>query len=187
MLINYTWTDFIKLALLLAVPYYAYVLIRYYRQDIMDWFSGRNKASSSAAGTKVVEEDEDEADLVDDVFTVSHYDNPKVSTTVERPVLQKEEVPAVSSVDLEESGPALAPKETESFLVPLGADIHRPNEQSVDSLVDTASRIAQREDGSVYAEDTEDQEATTLANIINAQQGKGAGRPAALADFKFNR
>jgi len=48
---QYSWWDFIKVVLALAIPYYAYVLWTYYREDIRERIGNRGQSKDAGGRT----------------------------------------------------------------------------------------------------------------------------------------
>ena len=174
---QYSWGDFIKFVVALAIPYYAFVAWKYYREDIRDWISnrGQNKTPEPA-----VEEEEDEDDSA--LFPVNHYDSlQSVSSpnqvTTEAKLKPGEWLPPVESKvpdqpsnlpfpaaeplqqDVEIQGPAVTDQTDEHFGVPVLIEVDNPQELSLDVIISAAGRIAPDEKGVLEAVDASDDQA----------------------------
>jgi hypothetical protein len=68
---QYSWWDFIKFVLALIVPYYAYVLIKYYREDIREWIS--NRGHTDLAPALVAQQEEEEPQRSSSLYMVNDY------------------------------------------------------------------------------------------------------------------
>lgn len=195
---QYSWWDFIKVVLVLAIPYYAYVLWTYYREDIREWISNRGRSQDANPPTPVtIEEQEDETEST--LFVVNDYTDsqpptsensrqstrhqsaewlpePAVSTSTSPvPVINPPEPEAVQL-----QGPAVA-DETETVGFALLMQSENAEEQSVEDLGAVAQRLTNTGNGLLKPKDVSDQPAARLADIINQQ------RTNPLNDVAFNR
>lgn len=187
---QYSWWDFIKVALLVLAVYYAYVLWVYYRQDIREWIRNRGEKPDAKPVSAESEEEEDNSSL----YGVRHY--APESVPPQTTDLNEHEVDSVNQnlADSERNGthePDLngialnqeqAIGEETDFSIPILAEIEQPTEESLEKLMDAAQRVQVDDQGQLTPNDPLDQSATTLAEVINQQRNS-----AALADIKFNR
>jgi|GEM_PF-4761792 len=198
---QYSWWDFFKVVITLAIPYYGYVAWKYYREDIRELISNRGQRSTPQPA--VEEEDEDDESL----FAVSHYESvpstpkaPSASATHEPKLKPGQWLPEVAEttspvitasrpigdesaaepVDLQ--GPAVAESAVEGFSLPLGLQTENPQELSLELVIDAAGRISPNDEGIYAAVVVNDEPAQRVATVINNQQGR-----AVFADFPFNR
>lgn len=203
---QYSWWDFAKFVLALAIPYYAYVLIKYYREDIREWISNRGQKDPASAVQQADEEEEEEPSSR---FSVNDYSAEPLQATdqptsaewlpspvVTQPVATKAEViqPEVTAEqpaqandqpdqeeydDYELQGPDVD-DQPEHFGMPVLIQTESLQEQSIDEVRSAAERLAKDEEGRVTPVDAEDKPAARIADIINHQQGH-------LDNFAFNR
>jgi hypothetical protein len=137
---QYSWWDFVKFVLALAVPYYAYVLIKYYREDIREWISNRGHTDLTPA-TVAQQEEEDEPSP--SRFMVNDYsDQPQPTASQHQPAQAlsssskaQAEQPArfIDEEDLDEfelQGPDVD-DQPEHFGVPLLIQTENLQEQSI--------------------------------------------------------
>jgi hypothetical protein len=182
---QYSWWDFIKFVLVLAVPYYAFVLWKYYREDIREWISNRGQAPV-ATTPEALEEDEDEPQDTG-LYTVQTYADPafgsiadsKQMTQPPKPV-QKQQIVSNESavvntserpdVDLSE-GVVIEQEPENTFGLALTAEVVRPAERSLASVISAANRLSADEHGALCANDPADAEASEVAGLINEQKG----------------
>lgn len=196
---QYSWWDFIKVVLALAIPYYAYVLWTYYREDIREWISNRG-SSQDAGGPTLVETEEDETES--SLFVVNdHRDLPPSMANNSQPPTRQQPAewltepakasnpaPATSVTPPQEQepqvmqlqGPAVN-EETETMGFALLMQSEHVEEQSVDELRTIAERLSQTEEGLMKPDVISDRPAARLADIINQQ------RTNPLNDVAFNR
>jgi hypothetical protein len=192
MLSQYTWWDFIKFVLLLAVPYYLYVLWVYYREDVRDWLSNRGGDRSVPA------ESEDDEDLSGTFFTVKDYSveqkveaDDSLATPRVRKDMQDESrmdgsapesipLPEKPDQDIELRGPEIK-QQPDVFAIPLFMPSDNTEEQSIEDIRKAVERTSVDETGNRTAKDKKDKPAVRIADIINQQ------RADPLADFAFNR
>ena len=186
---QYSWWDFINVALFALAVYYAYVLWVYYRQDIREWIRNRGERPDTKPVSAETEEEEDNSSL----YGVRHYAPESVPQPTD---LNDHEADFVNQnqADFERDGtpePDLngialnqeqAVGEETGFSIPILAETERPTEESLDKLMDAAQRVLVDDQGQLIPNDPSDQSAATLAEVINQQRNS-----AALADIKFNR
>jgi len=190
---QYSWWDFIKFVLILAVPYYAFVLWKYYREDIRELINNRGKASPDAL-TQTPDDDEDED--VDDtgLYAVKTYADPAPSLTqakqpansVKQEAVSKEPVaeysPETHDVDLPD-GVVVNEESGGTFDVGLATEVVRPAERSLAEVLNAARRVTADERGALTANDPNDAEAAEVATTINKQNGFDS----LLSGVSFNR
>ncbi len=75
---QYSWWDFAKFVMVLAIPYYAYVIIKYYREDIREWISNRGQKDPASVAQQADEEEEEEPSSR---FRVNDYSDEPHQTT----------------------------------------------------------------------------------------------------------
>ena len=196
---QYSWWDFVKVVLALAIPYYAYVLWTYYREDIREGISNRG-SSQDAGGPTLVETEEDDTDS--SLFAVNDHRDlpPSMAKNPQPPTRQQpaewltetekasDPVPATSVTPSQEQepqvmqlqGPAVN-EEPETIGFALLMQSEHVEEQSVDELRTIAERLSQTEEGLMKPDMSSDRPAARLADIINQQ------RTNPLNDVAFNR
>ena len=192
MLSQYTWWDFIKFVLLLAVPYYLYVLWVYYREDVRDWLSTRG-----GDGSKPTVPD-DEEDAPGTFFTVKDYsdsqgkessdawEEPKVNEERHIDTPTDESVPRgipaseKTDIEIELQGPEIR-QQPDVFSLPLYMQADNAEEQSIEDIRKAVERTSVDESGNRKAKNEGDKPAVRIADVINQQ------RADPLADFTFNR
>lgn len=195
MLSQYSWGDLIKVVLVALIIYYAYVLIKYYREDIREWISNRGSKPDTQPST----EESEEADH-SELYAVNHYEpdhkeqvepastreaTRQPDTTSQGSSYQAAGSPVSTTTPAQEpdlKGIALDQDEPSEFNVPILAEVERPTEQSVDELISAAQRLQANEEGTLVPNDPADVVAANLAEVINQQQNR-----AALAGISFNR
>lgn len=194
---QYSWWDFAKFCLALAIPYYAYVLWVYYRQDIREWLSSRGRNDSVALAT-ATQDDEDETS---DLYSVNHYQPAPAKPAAEIPTTpaiatpdpSSQETPyqaqqstdregEVAQSDPDLNGVVLDEEETPAYFVPILAEADRPEELSLAEVMKAAGRVESNEEGVLSPIDPADGEAANIAEVINQQQAKKA-----LSGIAFNR
>jgi hypothetical protein len=181
MLSQYSWGDFFKFILVLAIPYYAYVIIKYYREDIREWLSNRGQSPAPVASDSTSDDDDQP------LFATTSYAAPVHAAT---PATSVVAAPSVSEPRPQSAqfgaGPVITQDDEDDdisgFDLSSVGEITRPGEQSLTEVVKTANRLVVDDQGAVTPADQEDQAAVKLANVINQQRGK-----AALTGFNFNR
>ena len=193
---QYSWWDFAKFVLALAIPYYAYVIIKYYREDIREWISNRGQKDPASVAQQVDEEEEEEPSSR---FSVNDYSDEPYQTTYQptsaewlpspaatQPVATAEQpVQANDQPDREEydeyelQGPDVD-DQPEHFGMPVLIQTESLQEQSIDEIRSAAERLTKDEEGRVTPVNAEDKPAARIADIINQQQGH-------LDNFAFNR
>lgn len=193
MLSQYSWWDFAKFCLALLIPYYAFVIIKYYREDIRDWISNRGQREQPATS---VDEEEDE-EVPSFLVTTDYRDQPAppVAPSAVHSSAVNQSYPASAPagrqplpVDVQAdqaepdmSGPGVDDQDEASFTMPILMEADNADEQSVDEFISAAQRVARDQSGVVTPVDTADKPAARIADIINSQQGNP------LADYAFNR
>lgn len=194
---QYSWWDFAKFCLALAIPYYAYVLWVYYRQDIREWLSSRGRNDSVALAT-ATQDDEDETS---DLYSVNHYQPAPAKPAAEIPTKpaiatpdpSSQETPyqaqqstdregEVAQSDPDLNGVVLDEEETPAYFVTILAEADRPEELSLAEVMKAAGRVESNEEGVLSPIDPADGEAANIAEVINQQQAKKA-----LSGIAFNR
>lgn len=65
---QYSWWDFAKFCLALAIPYYAYVIWTYYRHDIREWIANRGTKETTTLPAEEADAENDDA-----MYSVSNY------------------------------------------------------------------------------------------------------------------
>ncbi len=191
---QYSWWDFAKFVLALAIPYYAYVLIKYYREDIREWISNRGQ-KDLASGAQQAEEEEEEPSSrfrVNDYSDEPHQpaNQPKSAewlpsppaATAEQPVQANDQADQPGQDEYDEyelQGPDVD-DQPEHFSMPVLIHAESLQEQSIDEIRSAADRLTKDEEGKVIPVNAEDKPAARIADIINQQQGH-------LDSFAFNR
>ena len=198
---QYSWWDFTKFVLALAIPYYAYVIIKYYREDIREWISNRGQKDPASVAQQTDEEEEEEPSSrfsVNDYSDEPHHttDQPKSAEWLPSPAITQPEViqPEVTAEqpaqandqpdheeydEYELQGPDVD-DQPEHFGMPVLIQTESLQEQSIDEVRSAAGRLAKDEEGRVTPVNAEDKPAARIAEIINQQQGH-------LDNFAFNR
>lgn len=192
MLSQYSWWDFIKFVLALAIPYYAYVLWVYYREDIRDWWRNRSQPDSSPQ----IQEAEAEESL-DPLFSVNDYSNsselPSSTDRLDQDTGVGEEepedlLPATdhqgedrSQQEVELDGPDLGQQPQELFGLPIVMASENLQEMTIGAIRSATERIAAGKDGRMKPAKKGDIPAARIADIINQQRGNP------LDDIAFNR
>lgn len=186
MLSQYSWGDLIKVVLVALIIYYAYVLIKYYREDIREWISNRGNKPETQPST-VESEEADHSEL----YAVSHYapvtgnqsEPAPVPNVIPEPELSSQgrtyqaPSPTVSMGQGPEpdlNGIALDEDEPSEFSMPILAEVERPTEQSVAELISAAQRLQANDEGVLIPDDPTDVVAANLAEVINQQQNHSA-------------
>ncbi|WP_018619768.1 hypothetical protein [Spirosoma luteum] len=188
---QYSWWDFAKIVLVLAIPYYAYVLIRYYREDIREWISNRGQKDPV---TEAQQADEEEEEPSFSRFSVNDYSDEPYQTTDQpksaewlpsppeatQPEARTEQpVPVYDQDEYELQGPDVD-DQPEHLGVPVLIQTENLQEQSIDEIRSAAERLTKDGEGRVTPVNAEDKPAARIADIINQQQGH-------LDSFAFNR
>ena len=194
---QYTWGDFFKFLLAILIPYYAFVIWKYYRHDIREWISSRGQSAVPSPALAVNEEDDDTSDL----YSVSHYapDSPQPESPVSKastnptpdPVPQGS--PYQAQQPLNQSGESSAPEpdltgmaldedDAPDFHVTIPVETQQLEERSLADIMKAAHRVTADEEGVLSPIDSTDAEAVNLADVINQQQAKKA-----LSGISFNR
>jgi hypothetical protein len=178
MLSQYSWGDFFKFILVLAIPYYAYVIIKYYREDIREWLSNRGQSPAPVSSDSTSDDDDQPLFATTSYAASAHAPAAETSMVAAPPLSETQPQSAQFS-----AGPVITQDDDISGFDLSGVgEITRPGEQSLTEVVETANRLVVDDQGAVTPADQEDQAAVKLANIINQQRGK-----AALTGFNFNR
>ena len=172
MLSQYSWGDLIKVVLVALIIYYAYVLIKYYREDIREWISNRGNKPETQPST-------DESEEVDhsELYAVSHYAPVTSNQSELAPAPKLTPSPIVSTSQTPEpdlNGIALDEDKPSEFSMPILADVERPAEQSVAELISAAQRLQANDEGVLIPDDPTDVVAANLAEVINQQQNHSA-------------
>lgn len=194
---QYTWGDFFTFILALAIPYYAFVIWKYYRQDIREWILSRGRNDAVSPATATSEEDDDASDL----YSVSHYASdlpqrePVISKTTAAPA--PDPVPQGSPYQAQQptnqpgntsasepdlAGMALDEDDSPDFHVPILIEADQLEERSLADVIKAAQRVTTDEAGVLSPVDSTDVEASNLADVVNQQQAKKA-----LSGISFNR
>lgn len=196
---QYSWWDFIKFVLVLAVPYYAYVLIKYYREDIREWISNRGRPTPAPANEQLEEEE------LSSRFVVNDYSTDKTTPSTSGQSHQRVQpaewiAPPATSVgstsasqdsqyqaeivleqeDVELQGPEVN-EEKNLFGLPILIQAENPDELSIDEVRSAAERLTADEQGRVSPLDNDDKQAARIADVINQQKENP------LDAFAFNR
>jgi len=183
MLSQYSWGDLFKVVLVALIIYYAYVLIKYYREDIREWISNRGNKPDSQSSI-----DEPEVTDHSSLYAVNQY------TPVNSGQPAPAAAPAASGSETSSLGRAyqvpepdlkgviLDQDEPTEFSFPIQAEAVRPAEQSVSELISAAQRVQANDEGALIPNDPNDKAAATLAEVINRQQNRSA-----LAGISFKR
>lgn len=195
---QYSWWDFIKFVLVLAVPYYAFVLWKYYREDIREWISNRGHAQPPATAPEINDDEESDSSI----FTRTDYLKTDEQTTsvpvASRQPQPAEWLPAPSAVtqhsssrpdtdadeldpqEVELKGPELDNNAEVVFGLPVLQLGDNAGEESVDELRNAAGRLATDEQGNLTPRDAQDKPAARIAEIINQQTNP-------FDNYAFNR
>lgn len=194
---QYSWWDFIKFVLILAVPYYAFVLWKYYREDIRELINNRGKAAPEELSKA---SDDDEKEEVDEtgLYAVKTYSDPAPVSPVETKRVDKPATPAPKEVEKQEpvaeyssedhdvdlpDGYIVNEESGGTFNVPLVTEVVRPAERSLADVLNAARRVTADERGALTANDPNDADATEVATTINKQNGFDS----LLSGVSFNR
>ncbi|GAB4039291.1 hypothetical protein [Spirosoma gilvum] len=189
MLSQYSWGDLIKVVLVALIIYYAYVLIKYYREDIREWISSRGNKPDPQPST-----DESEETDYSELYAVSHYAPVGSKQPVEAsqseliarssPYQSASPVPETNfqATEPDLNGIALDQDELTVLSMPIPGDAERPAEQSVAQLISAAQRLQANDKGILIPDDPTDVVAANLAEVINQQQNRSA-----LAGISFTR
>ncbi|WP_461129697.1 hypothetical protein [Spirosoma aerophilum] len=182
----------------MGVCYYAFVLWKYYREDIRERISNRGEKSKPAASE--VNDDDEEEELEDTgLYAVRTYSDPNIesylaesdqvasptkSTPYQTPAEVTKTTPeqVYQEVDIPE-GVIVHDEEESVFGLALPVETIRPAERSLADVINAAQRVTPDEQGSIAPNDPSDVEAAEVATIINAQRGKSS----LLDGVKFNR
>lgn len=169
---SYSWGDFFKVFVVVTFLYYAFVVWKYDRQNIMDWFGNRGKQPDEPTPATIDEEDDEEDDSFYGSIQVNIPSPAAVTVVAEpEPVVVHQEQPVVEIGQ----APVLADLDDEDYSGLL-------QEERLDNLVEAANRTTrQAESGALVPADPQDQEAIRIADLINAQ----SGLPPELAGIKF--
>lgn len=188
---QHSWWDFAKFCLALAIPYYAYVLWTYYREDIREWLTNRGEKSEPVAALADEVEDEDDSSLYKvSIYAPEKKAVPASSVQNDQGTDYADEEPnspappyanAQPEADLHDA-PVIADEQPTGFGLPLVVNAYRPGEQSVETVLENAKELVVNEDGTVAAADPTKQEVNELAAVMNQQRGASI-----LGDMKFNR
>lgn len=185
---QYSWWDFAKVVILLAIPYYGFVAWKYYREDIMDWFSNKGAKDQAASAPASDEDDDDEVDT-SELYSVKNYSNDNPSPAiVSEPVQQMapqsavvEEVPEpepvtqAESVDVDISeGVVVSEQPNNTFELGLTSTSIRPAERSLSEAINAAKRMKADDQGKFTPYNPDDAEASELAGTLNQQKGIGS-------------
>lgn len=185
---QYSWWDFVKFALALAIPYYAYVLIKYYREDIREWISNRGQKDPAPTADQV---EEDEEEPSSSRFTVNDYSDEPTSVSQQPQSAEWLASPASAEKPLqfddpedqaeyELQGPDVK-DQPEHFGMPVLIHTENLQEQSIDEVRSAAERLTKDEQGRVAPINANDKPAARIAEIINQQQDHP------LDNFAFTR
>ena len=190
----YSWGDFFKFMAAILIPYYAFVIWKYYRHDIREWINNRGQQTKPASAAATDEDDSDASDLYTTRSYESHTDEDSIERVTSQPVLASsattDDYPAphrtgsstAKPVDLPE-GQVLGEHPEEIFEMPLSPEIIRPKERSLSEVINAAKRVRANDQGALAATDPDDAEAAELAEVIN-EQNKLAS---VLSGVQFNR
>ncbi len=170
---QYSWWDFVKFVLVLVVPYYAFVLWKYYRQDVVEWFRSRGETPAASTQDQPEEEEEEEDRSLYTAVNYSSKENtapvksePVPSLNGDQPYGQTQ-TKSNAEVDIAEG---IVVDQSTGFDLQLPVNIERPEEHSVDEVIETASQLLAKEDGTVSAQDPANEKAAKLAAVINRQR-----------------
>lgn len=192
---QYTWWDFTKIVLALALPYYAYVVWTYYREDIREWINHRGRNSEGKGTAPVASDEEQETDL--SLFAVKKQTkHERHSTAVQsedfdhlsksgkvasQPNNSNTEGEKQTFADSQLRGPDVSEEQATVVGFPLFTQSQNTEEYSVNELRRTAERLTNDGTDLVKPMDESDKSAIRLADIINQQ------RASPLDDIAFNR
>ena len=195
MLSHYTWWDFTKFLLVAGLPYYAYVIWTYYREDIREWISNRGQQPAPAVSLVSAAEEEEPAFsryAVNDYSDKAVIDQPRSEARSERLVpvsfqqpANVDQPPVIVGEDDDEvelQGPRVDEQHGEGFGLPVTIEVENPAELSVDEVFSAANRLQADEKGVLSPVDADDKPAAKIAAVINNQQGHSV-----FADFAFPR
>lgn len=182
---QYTWWDFAKFCLALAIPYYAYVIWKYYRQDIREWISSRGEDPHPQ--TTAVDDEEEDTNA-QPLYRVNTYGNPTTKPAVVSPQTQTAAKPnagtlnqSTGEADLSD-GYVLTNEDVTGMDLAFVADVEIHQERSLDEILDAAKGLTVDDKGVVTPVDSSDEKAGRLAQIVNSQQGN-----VVFADMPFKR
>jgi hypothetical protein len=172
---QYSWGDFIKLVFALSIPYYGYILIRYYREDIREWWINRRGQKMPRPAAEQVNGDD-----TPPLFAVNTYGR----QTADLPVKETSDEPRLVEVYAEPQleGPTITDEQPSAFSLPLRGEIVNEAEQSLAEWTEAANRLTKDQAGVLVAEETDDVVAKRLAAVVNNQHGRTA-----FADISFTR
>jgi hypothetical protein len=190
---QYSWWDFIKFILILAVPYYAFVLWKYYQEDIRKLISNRGKTPQAASAES---SDEDEEEVEDtDLYSVKTYSDAVADTNVEpeqkpqpstlpsnKTAEERQSVYQRHDVDIPE-GVLVNDDSANTFEMAIVAEVVRPTERSLSEVINAARRVTADQTGALSANDPNDTDASEVATLINEQKGFNS----LLSGVSFNR
>ncbi len=184
----YSWGDFFKFILAIVIPYYAFVIWKYYRYDIRNWYNNRgqkDKPAPSAAPEGNEDEDEDEL-ITSNYYKVNTYSSAQSqpvgnSQESQRPDPQQNNQQGSPVADLPDAE-VINEDQPNGFELPILVEGYRPQEQSVDELMETAKGLVVDQEGAVAPKDPADKKAAKLAVAINEQQGNRV-----FGDMPFSR
>lgn len=187
---QYSWGDYFKFVAVIAFVYYAYVIIRYYREDIRDWISNRGQKDEPRPQEALSDEEDDLSSL----YQVKEYASAKTPVAVTSPPPGSTKVPQpepASKVDEEDydtddgidlSGESVDDYAGNTFRLPVAIEPERPMEQSITEVQKAASQLETDEQGRVRPINPDDKSAARLAKVINQQRGATV-----FGDVNFNR
>jgi hypothetical protein len=171
----YSWGDFVGFVLGVALLYYGYVFLRYYWEDIRDWWANRRDRKPGEQPNE-----QPTTNVPASLYAVNDY-RQSDNVSVKEAEARQEPVLELAEVEPELDGP-LIPETTESvFTMPLVGEVVNPAEQSLAELSRVAETLTADEAGRLVA-DEGDPAAVRLAAVINNQQGRTA-----FADIPFSR
>jgi hypothetical protein len=184
----YSWGDFFKVVIAILIPYYAFVIWKYYRHDIRDWYNNRgqkDKPTPSLAPDGNEDEDDDKS-VASNYYKVNSY-----SSTQSQPVASNQESQRPDPQPTNRQGSPVADladaevvneDQPSGFELPILVEGYRPQEQSVDELIETAKGLVVDQEGVVTPKDPADKKAARLAAAVNKQQGNRV-----FGDMPFSR
>ncbi|GAA4459234.1 hypothetical protein GCM10023189_32580 [Nibrella saemangeumensis] len=192
MLSQYSWWDFVKVILLVAVPYYGYVLWKYYRQDIREWLTNRQRPVPPAES---IGDGDDQGlypvnDYTDDEALEPEASSATAATSsqpLQESLSQTSQTPDqwnnawTESEEVDISGPAVATTD-DIFGLPVAVAGENLQEQSVDEIISAAQRLTTNDQGALSPAHPDDKPAARIAKVLNNQLGHDI-----LGDMPFKR
>jgi len=188
---QYSWGDFFVFYFTIAALFYAFVLWKYKRHEIRDWIQSRGKKEQPAASATDEEENEEE-EVAAKFYQVSSYSGTQsraATDPVDNAQSATQSRSQAPSTRNEQTQPAELPgaevlvdDQPSGFELPILVEGYRPQEQSMDEILETAKGLVVDEKGVVAPADPADKKAAKLAMAVNEQQGNRV-----FGDMPFSR